>query len=396
LIGGNLRGVGHAISLSRGTLQTILQNLFWAFFYNIFLIPIAAFGLLMPMIAAGAMAFSSIFVVTNSLRLRGYKVQTIQPQKPLWRQLAELTPHLAMPAAALVLLIALSVGWLQPVRAGQNKGSAQYLTTYRLFIDQSKPITAGSTTPLNIKVLDQFGNLFTDFEFNNYYKSIYYAHLAVVPRNLSSLTETPLLLDPYRTTNVVRSNMGSGTGSGMGSGMGANTGANSAIGPLVSFSNAVIQPKVVFPKDGQYIAFVEFWPRGGERVVLSYPLIIGAGPTSTPDLSPDTDSIRQVGNLTVNMKTDGALKAGQFNYVTFETRDDQGQIQSQKIAQLSGSHLGLFIVDEAATTFLRPDFIKRNDLQFSVWFPKPGRYKAWFEFTTENTIQQISYVLDVK
>jgi hypothetical protein len=96
------------------------------------------------------------------------------------------------------------------------------------------------------------------------------------------------------------------------------------------------------------------------------------------------------------MKTEGELKAGQYNYIAFETRDDQGQLQSQKIAQLSGSHLGLYIIDESATTFLRPDFIKRNDLQFSVWFPKPGRYKAWFEFTTDNTIQQISYVLDVK
>ncbi len=400
LMSGDLRGVARTISLSRRTLATIKQNLFWAFFYNVVLIPAAAFGYMNPMLAAGAMAFSSVLVVSNSLRLRGYKIESLAAPKTRARQILEVAPTLAVAAIAMFLFFNFSLGRLK-----SDQPAAMAAPIYHADVNQNAPIMAGMPTKLDIQIVDQFGNPFTDFEMNKFGRYLAYAYVAVVSRDLSFLQANPVVVDPY-VAATTRGADGTGADDGGGGGMGGEmtTPTAAPTGSIQVTPQATqipadalkIQPEIVFPADGQYIVFVDFKQREGDKLTLTVPVNVGLVKTQTAALPSDVPLTQASGDLMITLKYDEILTAGQPVNISFEVMDAQGQLRSQDIGIMSGNLCSLYGIDEALRTFLRPELIDRNALQFSANFPKPGKYKLWFGYVYANHQQQVTFVVDVK
>ena len=393
LMSGDLRGVARAISLSRRTLGTIKQNLFWAFIYNVILIPAAGLGYLNPMLAAGAMAFSSVFVVSNSLRLRGYKAETIAEPKTRARRFAEVAPL----AAGIIVALGLFgyFAWLrmQPTPMGMDgqTDSAMGVMSYSGTSATKAPVVSGVSTSLDIQIVDQLGNAVTAFEGHYFGKFVSYAHVAIVPRDLSSLQANPVTVNAYTGKNNNNTNVG-----GM-AGMGATPVDPQATDAQPAATTEVkIQPIVTFPKDGQYVVFVDFKPSGGDKVMLALPMEVGSETLQAAALTPDASLTHASGDLMITLKYDGVIKASQPTNISFDVVDAQGHLISGEIGLASGDHLAMHVFDEDLTTYLRPAVTDTSTLQFPVIFQKPGRYKIWFEYMYANISQQTAFVIDVK
>jgi hypothetical protein len=118
---------------------------------------------------------------------------------------------------------------------------------------------------------------------------------------------------------------------------------------------------------------------------LAVPLAVGSVRAPAAALTPDASLTQTVGDLRVTLKSNGPLKANQYNYIDFDVIDAQGQLRSDEIQLISGNLAHLDIIDENLTTLVRPDFLDRHKLRFSAYFPKPGKYKVWFTFYYAST-----------
>ena len=387
LVGGDVRGVVTAIALSRRTIGTIRQNLFWAFFYNVVLIPVAAgvlfplFGLLLnPIMAGAAMAMSSVSVVTNSLRLRSFR--------PPQNAEAILHPSLRSRLAdasylAVIGLLALAVGGVSlfifrpagmaamGATPGGTNGTMDTpagaaAATVRFATDG--PVQPGVPTTLTFAITDATGR-----PANPVLAHERPMHLIVVSRDLRQFAH----LHP------------------------ANT------GPVGQYR--VTYP---FPAAGDYILYAELELAGHGDEVHRFAVRVGndGSPAATlvPDLGP-----QQSGEYTVELVPQGPVQAGSASgFVVRVSRNGQPVTDLEPYL---GAAAHVVALDSQAGGFAhihgvsgeQPPALQMAEmgappaqfgpaLAFSHQFPRPGLYKIWAQFAHHGQVITVAWVVEAR
>ena len=204
----------------------------------------------------------------------------------------------------------------------------------------------------------------------------------------------PLTLQPKSARELLGG--GSSGGHCFSMAMGAPIATPQPASPLavptpLAFNERVIQPAIVFPTAGRYVAFVNFRPKGGDEVRLTVPITVGA----TGRLTSGIALTQSVGGLLFELTTGGPLLASQPATLTLAVTDDAGLTRTPDIEVQSGAYLNLYAIDAALTTFLVADIVEPSNLEFSMTFPQPGRYKVWLNFRNPDQ-QQAAFIVDVQ
>jgi Cu+-exporting ATPase len=388
LVGGDLRGVVNGIALSRRTIGVIRQNLFWAFAYNVVLIPVAMGALypftgqlLNPVLAAAAMAMSSVSVVTNSLRLRSWA-----PPKDA----AEIT-HPALGrrvrewgylAAIAVLAVAVGVGafWL----SSRGMGGTGEMDEHGAMAEQ---VVDAATAGLRVEWSAEPANPQPGQPVTLRYRVVEAGSGRVV-RDLAIDHERPMHLI------LVSKDLGEFQH------VHPEPGADGAYSVAVTL-----------PKAGTYLLYDEF-VRGEHTVLDRRELAVGgAGGVAAlaPDLAPKLD-----GGVTVALQAPAAVRAGEEAQFTFTlTRDGQPVTDlSQYLA--ADAHVAIVSADGASFAHTHGEAGGHGhsdgnahpeasaaatfgpEVSFVYTFPQAGLYKVWGQFNRNGTVITVPFVVEVR
>jgi P-type Cu+ transporter len=400
LIGGDLRNIVTAIALSRKTVSTIKQGLFWAFAYNVILIPVAMgvlypfFGVLLsPVLAAAAMAMSSVSVVTNALRLRGFKPPA-SAEEILHPPLGERIREYAYLAG--IALVALGVGaaslyFSQPEHAVMDGRSATHSVESSSMNahpndahagdthggEQTSPMTvsapqAGVTvglaappspaanTPVRLTYrLSAGGAPLTDVVVSHEQEM----HLIIVRQDLAQFQH----VHPARTANP-----------------------------------GEYQIDVTFPESGTYVLYDEFTWASGQDVVQRDELVVGTA-SGTANLAEERAPKTLSNDARVSLSGGDGLRAGQAASFTFRIDNPQTGEGVRDLRPYLGAPAHVVILDEGNATFAHThgeavgstgsaghgdshgghsaaNVSYGPEIAFHHTFAAPGLYKVWGQF----------------
>ncbi len=370
LIGGDLRTIVTAIALSRKTVGVIKQGLFWAFGYNVLLIPVAMGALypftgtlLNPVLAAAAMAMSSVSVVTNALRLRGFK-RPANAQAILHPPLAEKVREYAYLAG--IAVVALAIGALslrlsQPEHAS-GMGMTEAVMTAReagLQVALSAPpaIAPKENVALSYQLTDQrSGAPLTDVVVSHEEP----LHLIAVSRDLTQFMHRH---------------------------------------PAATGKPGEYSLDTLFPTSGTYVLYNEFQRASGQTVVQRDELTVGAPSTEGARLTEDR-APKTLDHARVGLRGPETVRAGQEARFTFRLDDPETGKGLTDLQPYLGEPAHVVILSEDAQTFVhthgeaqaasgagdshggmeKSGTVYGPEIAFHHTFTAPGLYKIWGQF----------------
>jgi Cu+-exporting ATPase len=387
LVGGDVRGVVTAIALSRRTIATIRQNLFWAFFYNVILIPVAMgvlfplFGLLLnPIMAGAAMAMSSVSVVTNSLRLRSFSPpkdaeEILHP--PLRRRIADVSYLLAIGILALGVGVAsLFIFRPQTGMEGSSIAATQYAN---VTLDTGGAVQPDQATTLRFSL--------TDKATGQPVESLEVAHEAPVHLIIAS----------------------------------SDLGYFAHIHPEPQAGTAgQFAVDHTFPRAGDYVMYAEFALQGKTDEVHRFDMRAGGQPGAaaslTEELSPATS-----GDYTASITPQGEVKAGEP--AGFVLNVERGGQPVSDLQPYLGAAAHVVVLDETAGGFAHVHAVPGIEppaamgegamekeggeamevpmsfgpqVAFTHTFEKPGPHKVWAQVEHDSQVLTFEWVVEAK